>query len=152
MQVARGVDPMTHLQFVDDNFLMGEACIREAKCMKFVLENYSKVTGKCINWQKSEIFFFNTARKIQTRLCQILGVRQRLLPIKNLNKPLFQGKNYANLWKELIENCIKCLDGWKGRWLSFVGRIFLLQTIISAIPTFSMSCLKIPMEVLKYIE
>ena len=50
LQVARGVDLVTHLQFVDDNFLMGEACIREAECMQFVLENYSNVTSQCINW------------------------------------------------------------------------------------------------------
>ena len=75
-----------------------------------------------------------------------------MLPNKYLGMPLFQGKNCANLWKELIDSCIKRLDGWKGKWLSFARRIFLLQTVILAIPTYSMSCLKIPMEVLKYIE
>ena len=51
-----------------------------------------------------------------------------------------------------MDSCIKRLDGWKGRWLTYARRILLLQLVIFAIPTISMSCLKILMEVLKYIE
>ena len=34
VKVARGVDPISHLQFVDDTFLTGEASEREARVMK----------------------------------------------------------------------------------------------------------------------
>ena len=79
-------------------------------------------------------------------------MKQGVLPNKYLGIPLFQGRSSATLWKDLIDSCVKRLDGWKGRWLSFAGKILLLQTVISAIPIYSMSCLKIPLEVLKYIE
>ena len=52
------MDPVTHLQFLDANFLMGEASIKEARCIKNVLEVYGEVSGQFINWRKSEIFFF----------------------------------------------------------------------------------------------
>lgn len=32
--------------------------------------------------------------------------------------------------------------------MSYVGRILMLQSVISAIPAYSMSCLKIPLKVL----
>ena len=45
LKIARGVDPITHLQFVDDKFLMGEASIKEAHCIKKVVETYSNGSG-----------------------------------------------------------------------------------------------------------
>ena len=58
--MARGVDPISHLQFVDGGFLTGEASEQEARLMKKTLEIYGKVSGQKINWAKSEFFFFNT--------------------------------------------------------------------------------------------
>ena len=69
LKVARGVDAITHLQFVDANFLMGEASIKEADNIKTMLEDYSKVTSQKVNWRKSEIFFFNTPSKVKTKIC-----------------------------------------------------------------------------------
>ena len=48
---------------------MGEACIKEAENIKLVLEDYSKVTGQCVNWRKSKVFFFNTTSKVQSKIC-----------------------------------------------------------------------------------
>ena len=104
MKVARGVDAITHLQFVDDNFLMGEASIKEAENIKIVLENHRKVIGKMVNWHKSEIFFFNTTCKVKTKICQRLGMKQGVLPNKYLGIPLFEGRSSANLWKDLIDS------------------------------------------------
>ena len=50
---------------------------------------------------------------------------------------------------------IVVLKGWidqKRNWLIYVGIILMLQFFILVIPIFSMSSLKIPMKVLRYIE
>ena len=81
-----------------------------------------------------------------------MKIKKSLLPSKYLGIPLFQGVNKPMLWKNLVDNCLKCLDSWKGRWLTYAGRILLLQSVILAIPIFFMSYLKIPIKVLRYIE
>lgn len=43
------MDPISHLQFVDDTFLTGEALKQEAKLMKKTSEIYGKVSGQKIN-------------------------------------------------------------------------------------------------------
>ena len=79
-------------------------------------------------------------------------MRVGLLPKKYLGIPFFAGRNKAELWDTLIEKCQKKMEGWKGRWLSSVGRILMLQTVISAMPIFSMTCLDLPKKVICILE
>ena len=44
------------------------------------------------------------------------------------------------------------LQGWKEKFLSQVGREVLLKAVVQAIPTFVMSCFKLPSGLLEDIE
>ena len=44
------------------------------------------------------------------------------------------------------------LSKWKGMWLSLVGRLCLLKSILSFVPLFFMSLFKMPSEVTDKIE
>lgn len=103
VKVARGVDPISHLQFVDDTFLTGEASEQEARLMKKTLEIYGKIPGQKIFWAKSEIFFFNTPISRRMAICRILNIKQGSLPSRYLGIPLFQGRNKSDVWKGLVE-------------------------------------------------
>lgn len=144
ISIATGVDLTTHLQFVDDNFMMGYASLRKARFIKKSLDSFSKASRQCVNWHKSDIFFFHTNAGLRRQICNILGMKQSALLGKFLGIPFFEGVCKPNLWNDLSEKCFKRMEIWKGKWLSYAGCILLLQTIISAIPIYSMSCLKIP--------
>lgn len=61
IKITKEVEALSHMQFVDDTFLAGEANETEAKVMKQTLELYGKFYGQLISWNKSKIYFFNTA-------------------------------------------------------------------------------------------
>lgn len=44
IKITETVESLTHLQFVDDTFLGGEASVEEARVMKNTLELYGKVS------------------------------------------------------------------------------------------------------------
>lgn len=46
----------------------------------------------------------------------------------------------------------KKLDGWKSRFFSEGGREVIFKAVIQAIPTYAMSCFRIPSTILKEIE
>lgn len=58
-------------------------------------------------------------------------------------------KASLNFIKERVRNE---LQGWKEKLLSQAGREVLLKAVVQAIPTFVMSCFKLPSGLLKDIE
>lgn len=105
IKITETVEPLTHLQFVDDTFLAGVASIEEANVMKETIELYGRISGQFINWKKSEIFFFNTPQNVKCRICRKLNIRMGLMPNKYLGITFFAGRNKAELWDKLIEKC-----------------------------------------------
>lgn len=58
--------------------------------------------------------------------------------------------------KEIIsiikERIWKKLKGWKEKLLSQVGREILVKVVVQAIPTYTMSCFKLPKWLIEEIE
>jgi len=77
-------EPVTHLQFVDDNLLMGIHMVREAKAIKNLLDIYKEASRALINLTKSQIYFFNTPVVVQRNIALILGFQWENLPSKYL--------------------------------------------------------------------
>ena len=57
IQISKGDQTTTHQQFVNDVMLYGEANLKEAKTLKFILSAYMCASGKNINLSKLEIYF-----------------------------------------------------------------------------------------------
>ncbi|GLT39105.1 hypothetical protein SLA2020_133120 [Shorea laevis] len=56
------------------------------------------------------------------------------------------------MWRPLVESVRKKLLGWKGRYLSFGGRITLINSVLSSLPVFLMSVFLIPKGTLTSID
>ena len=61
-----------------------------------------------------------------------------------LGLPLLVGKNKKNTFRDIKERLAKKLAGWKEKLLSKAGKEVLIKAVVQAIPTYSMSCFKIP--------
>ena len=61
-----------------------------------------------------------------------------------LGLPLLVGKNKKNTFWDIKERLAKKLAGWKEKLLSKAGKEVLIKAVVQAIPTYSMSCFKIP--------
>jgi len=57
IKLQEEVDPVTHLQFFDDNLLMGAPTIKEARSIKSMLNIYKEASGIVINLSKYQFFF-----------------------------------------------------------------------------------------------
>lgn len=137
--MATGVEKMTHLQFADDTILFGSTSRREERTIKSCPDDYCMASRQKINWHKSEVFFVNTSINLQ-------GVLSRIRNLKVANfqgTPLFIGSNITHYWKHLIDKCKSKLAIWKGKWLSFASKLTMIKSVLSAIPVFSMACLRL---------
>jgi hypothetical protein len=55
-------------------------------------------------------------------------------------------------WLSVAEKLMKRLEGWKGSALSFGGRLVLINSCLSSIPTYCMSMYLLPKIVLKNMD
>lgn len=56
VRIVRGAPSVSHLLFADD-FIFYQATLKEAREIKFLLEDYCNILGSLINYYKSAIYF-----------------------------------------------------------------------------------------------
>jgi len=64
------------------------------------------------------------------------------------------GGNHRKIefWKGMVQKIKKKLSKWRGKILSFGGKVVLIKLVITSLPLFYHSLFKIPIEVMKEIK
>ncbi|RVX20328.1 Transposon TX1 uncharacterized 149 kDa protein [Vitis vinifera] len=101
------------------------------------------------------IFFSNTREEdLQTLKSLLLafGHISGLKPILYLGLPLGGNPRAGGFWDPVIERISRRLDGWQKAYLSFGGRITLIQSCLTHMPCYYLSLFKLPASVAAKIE
>ena len=85
-------------------------------------------------------------------LVEFLGVSEVREYKKYLGLLAMVGRNKKESLNYIKERVWEKLQGWKERLLSQAGKEVLLKAVIQAIPTFAMSCFKLPTGLIQDIE
>ena len=144
---------ISHLFFVDDTLLFCRDELRGVQTIQNILRKYELASGQKINPGKTTLFFGKSISLLsKNAIKNLLGV----LEIKEyecyLGLPVVVGKNRRASLNYIKEMIWGKLQGWKEKLLSQAGREVLLKTVVQAIPTFAMSCLKLPVGLCNDIE
>ncbi|GKV32990.1 hypothetical protein SLEP1_g41549 [Rubroshorea leprosula] len=151
IDIGNGGLKVSHLQFADDSILFGKAVERNiwaAKrniwAAKSIMRIFELVSGLKINFVKSQLFSLNVSDEWKSKIAHILHCKQGAFPCRYLGVPIGSNNKSIALWKPLIKTFEKKLSQWKGRFLSFGGRITLLNAVLTSLPVFSMSVHLLP--------
>jgi len=71
---------------------------------------------------------------------------------KYLGLPTHIGRSKSQVFRFLVDRIRTKLKGWKKRNLSFSGRGVVIRAVIQSMPTYVMSCFRIPLNVCDRIE
>lgn len=83
---------ITHLLFMDDSFMFFKANLEETKAVKTLLNEYEKISGQSVNFQKYGVFFSsNVRRDKQKELTNMFGVSNEMQDNKCLGLPSLVG-------------------------------------------------------------
>ena len=80
-------------------------------------------------------------------LANILSCSVGNLPMKYLGMPLGTSFKTTSIWNPILEKMEKKLLGWKHVYLSKGGRLTLLKSTLSSLPTYFSSLFTIPIAV-----
>uniref|UniRef100_A0A2N9HCL8 Reverse transcriptase domain-containing protein n=1 Tax=Fagus sylvatica TaxID=28930 RepID=A0A2N9HCL8_FAGSY len=145
VSICRGGPKISHLLFADDSLLFYDASTEECSRLMEVLQTYERASGQVVNRDKTALFFSkNTPDYKRDSIQQLWGVRGSSNFERYLGLPAMVGKSKQQTFNGLKEALARRLQGWKERSLSKAGRAILIKTIAQAIPTYTMSCFKLP--------
>ena len=97
-------------------------------CFQFVIDLK-------VNVAKSEMVLIGEVNNVHV-LVEILGYRVGALPMTYLGMPLRASHKSPFIWNPILEKIEQKLAGWKKLYLLKGGRLTLLKSTLSSLPTF----------------
>ena len=100
---------------------------------------------------KSELVPIGVVRNMDV-LVGMLGCRQSSLPLKYLGLPLGAKFKELPIWNPILEKMERRLVGWKRLYLSKGGKVTLIKSTLSSLPTYFLSLMPLPRKVANRME
>uniref|UniRef100_A0A5B7BN08 Reverse transcriptase domain-containing protein n=1 Tax=Davidia involucrata TaxID=16924 RepID=A0A5B7BN08_DAVIN len=153
ISVARNAPRVSHLFFADDSLLFANATENQASEISRIISMYGAASGQQVNFEKSAISFSaNVTADRREQIKQILGVSICSIHNKYLGLPSTIGRSKVQPFNLIRDRVWRKLKGWKEKLLSKAGREVLIKSVAQAIPTYMMSCFKIPVAICEEIN
>lgn len=134
------------LQYADDTVLMIECSDKYILHMKFLLYCFEWISGLKINYHKSEVFVMGVNRSESLRVANMLDCRLGTLPLNYLGFVIGDKVVMSQSAGKIISKLDSRLDNWKSNLLSSGGRLILVNSCLSSIPTYTMGFYRLNVE------
>ncbi|XP_059650449.1 uncharacterized protein LOC132296254 [Cornus florida] len=109
------------------------------------------VSGLKVNVGKSVIVPVGEVQEVDT-LAAVLGCGTQRFPISYLGLSLGDSARRVGSWNPVIERVERRLAGWKKQYLSKGGKVTLVKSTLSSLPTYFLSLFRIPASIVGRIE
>ena len=153
VSIYRNGPKRTHLLFADDSLIFCRATENECQTLLKILAKYERASSQQINRAKTTLFFSkSTNADIQDRIKDMLGVTVVQQYEKYLGLPSLVGRKKTESFTHIKQQIWKKLQGWESKLLSQAGRVILIKAVAQALPTYTMSCFKLPLTLCNEIE
>jgi hypothetical protein len=111
------------LQYAGDTILFMDHNIEEETNLKLLLCAFEQLLRLKINFHKSELFCYGEAKEMEKQYTELFGCGLGQYPFRYLGIPMHHKRiNNAN-WKIIEDKFEKRLSSWKGKLLSYGGRL-----------------------------
>lgn len=143
------IDPgrlsISHLFFADDSLVFFKATREGCNAIKSCLNMYERASGQKINFDKSSATFSPSISPIGANMViQMLNIRVVEGHAIYLGLPTFSIRQKKIQFGYIRDRVQKKLAGWRNQVFSAGGKEVLIKAVVQAIPTFTMSCFRLP--------
>ena len=151
--LSRNSPRLTHPLFANESLLFCKETIQECLKILDIFDVYGQCSGQQINRSKTTIFFSkSTSAELREHIKVALGVSEIKQYEKYLDLPSLVGGNKKASFSYIKESVWKKFQVWKEKLLSQAGREIVIKVVVQAMPTYTMSCFKLPLGLCTEIE
>uniref|UniRef100_A0A803P0M8 Reverse transcriptase domain-containing protein n=1 Tax=Cannabis sativa TaxID=3483 RepID=A0A803P0M8_CANSA len=151
--LSRRSTPISHLLFAEDSLLFCNATESSCNAIKRSLDIYHKASGQVLNPDKSVLSFSpNTTLAAQIQFHRVLSMPIRDCHEKYLGLPAYTDQDKQRLFSEVKEKIWRLMRTWNDKIFSVGGKEILLKAVVQSIPTYLMSCFKLPNNICNQLE
>ena len=139
------------VQYADDTLLIMEACPIQLLALKNRLQSFASATGLKVNYGKSCILPINVSEEKMISLATTFGCVIGSFPFTYLGLPLGTARPTIRGLAPVNEQIERRLNAC-ARFLPIGGRLTLVNSVFSSLPTFLMCSLKLPKGFIKSVD
>jgi hypothetical protein len=146
--------PMTDfpiVQYADDTLLFLHADARQLLFLKALLHSFATSTGLQVNYRKSHMYPINITQERLSHLAATFGCDVGCMPFTYLGLPMGTTKPHIEDLTPLMDRVERRLSACS-TWLSYSGRLEMVNSSISPIITYAMCTIKLPKGVIENID
>ncbi|KAJ0918826.1 putative RNA-directed DNA polymerase [Helianthus annuus] len=143
---------LTHLLYADDVVFIGTWSLSNVLNLRRILRCFYLASGLKVNLCKSKLFGVGVGSSEVDEMANTLYCKAGAFPFKYLGLQVGGNMNLVKNWKPVMEVFKNRLSIWKGKTLSYGGRITLIKSVLSSLPTYYFSLYRAPAQVIKNLE
>jgi hypothetical protein len=148
---SNGVLKISHMLFGDDTLVLCGANPDHLRFLRVLFLSFEAVSGLKINPAKSILVLVGNVDNMD-ELADIMGCGVSSQPLKYLGLPLGAPFKAKSNWDDVVGKIERRLARWKQMYLSKGGRVTLIKSTLSNLPTYFLSLFPIPSSVASRIE
>lgn len=138
--------------YADDVILFAAPTCFEAIVITRILEIFGDASGLRTNLNKCSITHIFGCEEAVEDIQSIFRCQVAHFPIKYLGLPLSTRKLPKSQLRPIMERLAVKLPSWKGPMLQKSGRLILVKSVLSSIPTYSLMADKLPAWLIEEID
>ncbi|XP_071728977.1 uncharacterized protein [Rutidosis leptorrhynchoides] len=143
---------INHSQFADDTIIFAHPSLQELTRKKHIMQVFFELSGLQMSAIKTTLYGIHVSRADMTSFSAIFQCNVGTFPLEYLGIPIGLSNNKIAMWELIVLKFKKKLAVWKGRCLSFRGRLVMVNAVISNLPLHYMSIYKAPIAIIKQLE
>lgn len=153
VRIATSSPVITHLFFADDSLLFFRATKEDSLQVRKCIQTYEQASGQMVNYEKSALSFSpNVDEQAIEDIKRVFSVEVVKGHDLYLGLPTFSLRSKKIQFSYLRERICQKIQGWSSKFFSMGGREVLIKSILQAIPSYAMSCFRIPVGLCNEIE
>lgn len=143
---------LTHLCFADDLMVFVEGTKESIEGALSVFGDFDKWSGLHISIEKSTLYMAGVSEVEKSRVLQNFPFAECKLPVRYLGLPLMTKSMNKQDYLPLVERIRGKINTWKSRFLTYAGRLQLIQAVLMSIVSFWASVFRLPGKCMEEVE